>query len=288
MQPKGDKTVSNGNAGGGRAPIALLARILALRALARVHRPSAERWAFRQFATPVRPAAATDPGGTRFAVTFRGRPLACWQSGSGPTILLSHGWSGHVGHMTAFIAPLVAAGFKVVAFDHPAHGSSPGRRTNMLEFRDALLAVAAAVQPVTAVIGHSLGATTAILALDRGLEVGKLALIAPPLDPAGFARPFGTAVGWPEAVIAGSIDRLRAFVDADLRGADALSVARRQRRPALLIHDRDDRAVPFSDGQAVADAWPGIQFRATSGLGHRRILSDPAVLAEVIGFIRSA
>ncbi|MFW6193451.1 MAG: alpha/beta hydrolase [Gemmatimonadota bacterium] len=57
----------------------------------------------------------------------------------GPTVLLVHGWSSHTGHMTGFVDPLLRRGFRVVAFDGPAHGRSPGARTDIFELRPTLV-----------------------------------------------------------------------------------------------------------------------------------------------------
>src|SRR6185369_13228471 len=50
--------------------------------------------------------------------------LAVWHWGTGPRVLLVHGWNGHAGRLSSFVQPLVEAGFGVVAFDAPAHGIS--------------------------------------------------------------------------------------------------------------------------------------------------------------------
>lgn len=283
--------------------LAYLVRRLGFLALAKVSPGLAAKWALRLFATPLRPISPIDPSppglrGHRFAVPFRSQraglvQLAAWAWGQGPTVVLSHGWSGHAGHMTAFIPPLVAAGFRVINFDHPAHGSSEGARTNMLEFRDALLTIvqqAGAVKKdgapgVTALVGHSLGATATVLALDRGLAIERAVLIEPPLDPTRYAHPFGQALGVPTPVTNTMLEGLRVFVDADLQGRNSVAVAREQKLPALIIHDRDDRAVPLAEGEALANAWPGSRLLVTQGLGHKRILGDAGVIAAVTRFV---
>ena len=59
------------------------------------------------------------------------------------------------------------------------------------------------------------------------------------------------------------------------------------RDSALLIgHHRDDREVPFIHGERLAATWQNATLRATSGLGHRRILRDDAVIANVVEFVR--
>jgi pimeloyl-ACP methyl ester carboxylesterase len=63
------------------------------------------------------------------------------------------------------------------------------------------------------------------------------------------------------------------------------TIARGLRAPALLIHDLEDPDVPYSHCEEIAAAWPGAQLRATSGLGHRAILRDPAVVRWTIEFL---
>lgn len=58
------------------------------------------------------------------------------------------------------------------------------------------------------------------------------------------------------------------------------------RVPALVIHDRDDREVPFADGEAVAHAWPNVTLHQVTGLGHRRLLKDPDVIARTAAFLQ--
>lgn len=54
---------------------------------------------------------------------------------------------------------------------------------------------------------------------------------------------------------------------------------------ALIVHDDTDREVPWQEGSALAQAWSGARMLRTSGLGHRRILRDPQVIAEVTAFV---
>jgi pimeloyl-ACP methyl ester carboxylesterase len=67
-----------------------------------------------------------------------------------------------------------------------------------------------------------------------------------------------------------------------------LSNVRNLSIPALIIHDDRDRDIPWEDGMAVADAWPGAKFKLTHGLGHRRILRDAAVISAATEFIRKS
>jgi pimeloyl-ACP methyl ester carboxylesterase len=299
-----------------RARIRLKLARLALRGLARLWPRYADQRAIELFATPVRPQAKGAyplhiPGlaGTRLTVAFvdlDGIPtqLSGWSWGAGPTVLLSHGWNAHAGHLLAFVPPLVQAGYRAVAFDHLGHGASGGHRSNVRAFRDGLRAVSRACGgEVAGVIAHSLGATTAILALQNHQDLGQggpanalsaragapFALIAPPLDPVRYAlASFSELMGLAPERQAAILARLRGFVGTDLDAPEVLRLARAQSRPALIVHDDEDRPVPIADGRALASAWPGSRFHGTSGLGHRRILTDPTVVAAVIRFVTSA
>jgi pimeloyl-ACP methyl ester carboxylesterase len=58
----------------------------------------------------------------------------------------------------------------------------------------------------------------------------------------------------------------------------------RIRVPTLVVHDRRDRVNPLSAGQAFAHASRGARLLATDDLGHRTILRDTLVLAQVTAF----
>jgi pimeloyl-ACP methyl ester carboxylesterase len=55
--------------------------------------------------------------------------------------------------------------------------------------------------------------------------------------------------------------------------------------PLLVVHDRGDAEVAWQHGLAIARAWRGAEFLMTDGLGHRRILKDPDVVAAAVAFV---
>ena len=57
-------------------------------------------------------------------------------------------------------------------------------------------------------------------------------------------------------------------------------LAPRLKTPALVIHDRGDGIVPWTQGAALARAWPGARLLSTDGLGHGRILESDVAHAR--------
>jgi pimeloyl-ACP methyl ester carboxylesterase len=208
--------------------------------------------------------------------------LRAWRLGEGPAVLLVHGWGGRAEQLAPFVAPLRAAGCAPVLFDAPAHGASSGRLTSGLGFAEAIRDVAAAVGARGA-IAHSLGGFGLAWALASGLDLDAAVLVAPPRGPAEFFRRFSEALALTPAVRDGTLARLARRLGIAVEEVDL--VRRAGSTPLLVIHDRNDREVPWADGDAIARAWPGASLVSTSGLGHRRILRDAEVTARAAGFV---
>ena len=255
-------------------------------------------WAERLFLTPPRPrdgaASALDLIDAKASfVHHKGRQIATWTWGArsheAPAVLLAHGWGGYAAQMRAFAFPLLASGYRVVVFDQPAHGASEGRLTALPDFADVLAEVAWHHGQVRAVVGHSLGASAAALALAQGrLRLDKVVLISAPSDLVAYSQRFARWHWMPEPVrraMQAAIEERYGVRWSDL---EVQKIAPQLSAPALVIHDREDRVVPWRHGAEVARAWSGARLMTTSGLGHRRILEDESVTRAAAAFIADA
>lgn len=263
-----------------------------------------ERVMFRTARPALSPSEQSllDVGEHREIDTRAGR-LQAWSWGNGPVVVLVHGWHGRASQLGTFVPPLVNAGFRVVGFDAPGHGASPGTQSNILRFADAITDVIDTVRPVMgpahAVIAHSMGAPATIIAMDRArrtpalgrgraetdLPAQRFVFVAPPIDVRQFVRAFSERVELgrsSETALRQRIERNFAVRFDDLYAPD---LARRMDAPLLLVHDENDREVPVAAGRALAAAWPGATFHATRGLGHLRVLRDTDVIRRVVRFL---
>jgi pimeloyl-ACP methyl ester carboxylesterase len=250
-------------------------------------------WAERLFLTPPRPrieATALDLIDARSSfIVHKARNIAVWewgwQSREAPAVVLAHGWGGHAAQMRAFVFSLLAAGYRVVGFDQPAHGLSEGRLTSLVDFADVLAAVAASRGPIHALVAHSLGAAAAAFAMSRGLPVRTAVLVSPPSDVAGYSRRFARWHWIPEPVRRSMQAAIEERYGVRWEELEVERVAARVNARALVIHDRDDSVVPLRHGERVASAWPGARLLVTRGLGHGRILRDETVARTAAEFI---
>jgi pimeloyl-ACP methyl ester carboxylesterase len=230
--------------------------------------------------TPL-PAGADD---LRVAVGGAER-IAAWRCGEGPAVLLMHGWGGSSAQLARLAPPLLQRGFSVVALDGPAHGRTPGRLASLPQFARALAAVAEAAGPVHAIVGHSMGAAAAALAVAEGLRVERLVMVGSAADPARWARAFAAHFHVPAPAMASmgrrSEERLR-FRWSDLHMGRLLEHFPGE---VLFVHDRDDRETRWSEAFDLARHLHRARVVLTAGLGHRRILAHPRVAAVVAEFV---
>jgi len=118
----------------------------------------------------------------------------------------------------------------------------------------------------------------------RGLSVGCAVLLAAPAHYADYARAFARQVGLDAVQAREMIDRLR-DEGVDVHAHSAPVLARQLSQPALYVHAADDQVVAMADAEAASAAWPGARLLRVDGLGHRRLLTDPQVVAAVTGFV---
>ncbi|HET7039970.1 MAG TPA: alpha/beta fold hydrolase, partial [Gemmatimonadales bacterium] len=170
----------------------------------------------------------------------------------GDAVLLLHGWGGRAESMHALVGPLVRAGYRAVTLDLPAHGRSGGKRTNLIECAGAALLVGRAFGPLVGVVTHSFGGPVAALAWRHGLRAERLVMLAPPLSVRDISLPVGDWLGLPRHVSERMLDALarRLQVTWDELRTDRL--VERIATPLLVVHDEDDKLVPWSHGAAVA------------------------------------
>src|SRR6185503_19281701 len=96
--------------------------------------------------------------GNNYRIPFEGGELAVTTWGnSGPAVLLMHGWGGARAQMTGFVDPLLFAGYRVVAYDQPAHGESDGKMTTLLEIAPTMDLIAKKEGNFDAILAHSFG-----------------------------------------------------------------------------------------------------------------------------------
>lgn len=208
--------------------------------------------------------------------------MVCHQIGSGPAVLLVHGWQAQGADSLPLAHTLAAAGFTVWAPDLPAHGHSQGTWLSIPLAAQALQAIGDMAGPFHAAIAHSFGGASLVHALSQGLQADRAVLLAPPTHYGQHARYAAHMAKLSEDQTKAWMARLTQTIGAAPDEIDMHAQASRLRMPATLMHSADDPVVPAKATERVAQAWPGARWHLLQGLGHFRILTDADVHAAVI------
>jgi len=263
-----------------------------LRVLHRVSPALGTHLAMGLFFTPVptkwlaRSRAVPRPWVER-QLPFEGGHISVWQRSDiepgRPKVLLTHGWAGDAQQLRPQADTLAAAGFEPLLLDLPAHGRSSGWRSNLLQWVRALFAVSARFGPWDGVVAHSLGAMAAAHALARGLPARRAALLALAPPPGQFLGWFAQAMGPGEGLAARMRGHIEKREGVPLQQFEPDWLGERLLAPTLLVHDRGDLTAPLSGSETLLAGLTAGRLHVTQNLGHRRLLSDPAVMEQVLG-----
>ncbi|WP_019890584.1 alpha/beta hydrolase [Streptomyces purpureus] len=230
-------------------------------------------------------------------LTVNGKEVVtyAWGDGARP-VLLVHGWQSRASRLSAFVTALRERGYSPVAFDAPAHGESDGATTTIIEFRDIIRQLHerhAAATGFEAVVAHSLGVLASLFALQGGVSTRRFVGIGGVADFDFVIDSFCAGLGLRERIRGALRGRIEnALFPGDPGTWARFSAAYRPHElaaPVLLFHDESDDMVPAAQSRLLETAHRGrVRLVRTQGLGHRRILADPAVVTETVGFVTAA
>jgi Serine aminopeptidase, S33 len=268
-----------------------------LRAVARQSPAFAARLATRVLTTPPRARpkrahAELVATATQFPLWVGGTRACGYAWGSGPAVILSHGWCADASWFAPYIAQLNALGLQAVAFDAPGHGLAARNRTDMFGFAACIGGasdwVVARGGKVQAVVGHSFGGVAAAIAMrDWNVPCERLALVSAFTDCNWVVDAFVRMAGLPSEIGKLMCEQHAGIGSGSLAQSrtSVVDMIRRAPERVLLAHDREDPEVPFWHALALFEGCRRAELYQTRKLGHRRIVRDAGVVDAVVNFV---
>lgn len=213
--------------------------------------------------------------------------LAVRSWGQGRKVLMVPGWEGRHSQFAQLVPALVNAGFQAVALDPPGHGLSEGRHADPFLFGEAVGVAAKALGPFHGAIGHSLGGIALMFALERGVHLNRVVLVATPSSIPDLLKDICGSIGFGRAATDSFIEAIDRSAGMSADHFVASRLCARRTEPVMIAHCKDDLQVPFRHSREIAAAWPGSRALSTKGNGHNRILHDEAVVEGIVDFLIS-
>lgn len=210
------------------------------------------------------------------------------------TVLVLHGWRSRTEHMAALVDALRRTGQRVIALDLPGHGASSGRRLTMANAVEAVSTADDWFGPFDAVVGHSFGGAVAVNAVTgsirrfRRVQADRLVLISAPNSMPAYFAEFGRLLSLGARAQTALFDHVERIAGRPLEQFVGAAQLAEVEIPTLIVHAPDDKEVSAEDARAYAAAGRHVRLVWAPGLGHRRIVAGPGVLAELAGFVNGA
>lgn len=219
---------------------------------------------------------------------YEGHRIQCylWNPGN-PLALMVHGWEGQAGNFADIVEALVAKNLTVLAFDGPAHGASSNDETSVFQFCRLTASLVAEHKPRW-LISHSFGSVAGSYALmfNKDIPVEACVMVTAPdrfLDHVGGVA---AEVGVGRRALDHMLARARTHSPVPLEELSVQQFIQKSSvKRGLVLHDVDDRIIPYAYAQNVANGWPESRLSTITGTGHYRILRDPDVIAEIAAFL---
>ena len=204
--------------------------------------------------------------------------------GKGKTILLAHGWESNTSRWSYILEDLKSQGYNIVALDAPAHGRSDGKQFNAILYSEFINVVAKKFQP-DVLIGHSVGGMSSVFYMHKYQlpSLNKMILLGAPAHFTGVFERYKSMMGFNKKISKG-LDNI--IIERFGQPVSYFSVANFTasiEAKGLVIHDKNDRIIPYEDGQLIANRYKNSELITTSGYGHG--LKDPSLTPKIIEFI---
>ena len=253
----------------------------------------AHRFAIRLFFKPFRyPVPDKELKALTFAQSYiidvNGTEVCVYTWGSGErTVLFVHGWAGRATQFRRFVKPFLKSGFKVIAFDAPAHGRSGGTTATFKEFEDVIVRLYEKEGTPEGIIAHSYGGSAVLYSAMNGLPVSRLINIGSPTIGEDIVNTFSAAINAGEETKAYFYDFIQKKYGKPFREFTALHFVSNLPTPIelLLVHDENDTEASIEHPYELMKVYPAAQLYKTKGLGHTRILKDNDVIQKCVTFI---
>jgi alpha-beta hydrolase superfamily lysophospholipase len=204
------------------------------------------------------------------------------------TVLIAHGYASYAYKFEHYIAPLLKMGYRVLAFDAPAHGQSEGKHIHVVVYQEAIQKIMEQAGPVHHFIGHSLGALTLSMIAENIDQAAsrKFVLIAPATKTTTTFANFFKMMHLNEATKNAFIQYVRSRTSHTVDYFAADRALTNYQGPVLWVHDQKDMVCPYEDIIYFKEKAPSnIKFLITNGLGHNKVYKTAEVMDQIMAFL---
>ena len=213
------------------------------------------------------------------------KQINVYQYGNGSKkALLVHGWNGRGTQLVSIAKQLEKNDYTVYSFDAPGHGKTPNTRTVMIDFIEAINELSTKYKGFDIIIGHSLGGMSTLNAISRGAVARKAVTIGAGDKIQDIINDFVLQLGLKSNVGIHLKKLFEKKYSSKTADYDVYKNAEKINIPVLLIHDKNDKDVPYTTSENINNHLKNSDLLLTEKLGHKKILGNEDVIQKIISF----
>ena len=206
--------------------------------------------------------------------------------GAKQTILLTHGWESNSARWKKLILELKKKGFNIVAVDAPAHGRSGSNVFDAILYAEFINVAAKRFSPEI-IIGHSVGGMSSAYFQHKYQfnDLKKIILLGSPSEFQDVFKRYTDMLGYNQRLVS---QLQHSIIERFGSHGDTFSTAKflaTIKSEGLIIHDQDDRIIPYNDALLLKNSFKNSQLITTKGMGHS--LMDASVAEHIYAFIEA-
>lgn len=206
--------------------------------------------------------------------------------GEKETILLVHGWESNSFRWKDLITLLQKENYNIVALDAPAHGASGSKYFNALLYSECIHLVVKKFN-INTIIGHSVGGMASVFFQHKYQikTITKLILLGAPADFIGVFNRYENMMGYNKRVSKALKNYVLKYYNHLPEYFSPAVFSKEITAKGLIIHDKKDRIIPYTDGLKFKQNYTNSNFIATKGFGHG-LKSEP-VYQHILDFLNA-
>ena len=206
--------------------------------------------------------------------------------GEKETILLIHGWESNANRWQGVIHYLKKLNYHIIALDAPGQGLSDGKELNAVLYSRFVNKVSNHFKP-DFLVGHSLGGMTMLyyMATYKPNFVKKIVSLGAPNRFLRITENYKNLISLSNKSYHAFLKEFTKRFSIDPTDFNSSLFIKSIEIPIGIIHDKEDKVVPYSDAVEILKAHPKIPLYTTHNLGHS--LYDEIVNQQIVYFLEN-
>ncbi len=233
-----------------------------------------------------KPSLRIPRGITGTTIKTKDGQVQTYQIGSGPTVVLVHGWGGGGYQFFPLMRGLSQIGFSALSFDHMGHGSSdekPATLNQLITTTNEVLTYVNKKLPggVGAIVGHSTGCIAVANASQKLVLDMPLMMISPVFNFRYFFLKKLVRLNFPAEMIKHYANQFALSYKHEYNKMELGRKLNQYSDTTVIAHDQSDEISPIADSKKFCQNYPMTRLLTTKKYDHDRIINSEDLWHEL-------